>query len=106
METIKSIRMVYQIPCFFGGTKQGEDTTYNPSRKNIKKAFAYLKANPLNTAMWVDFGEYSWGMWFESEENARFGCVTVKSSNNYRPEVDTRFMSFDTVKREVYGCIK
>lgn len=104
---IKSLRVVYQTPCFFGGTKQTEDTTYYVSREKLKKAFSYLKSHPTTTAVWIDFGDHSWGVWFDSETDATYGKTAVKYSANGGVQINMMYeMPFDKLKHDVYEYLE
>lgn len=97
---IKSIRLVYQRKCIMGGSEQAEESTDNPTIDKLRKCFHQLALDPIGTAIHLDYGDYSKGIWFDSADDAMFAkCKVTYSTHN---ETDWDFIPFDKVKHEVY----
>lgn len=100
---IETLRVIYPAPTLFGGKKQMEDTSYYPTALQAKKAFAMLKKEPLETAIWINCGEFSYGYYFDSEDDAKYGKVTVKKSDNTKYSSECSCKPFSECKKEVYS---
>ena len=103
---IKSIRMIYDVPRFFGGTLQDDDITYTVTADKLKKCFAYIRAHAGDSAMWVDLGDHSYGVWFENVDDAKKALATVKYSANYELREDTFKENFSDIKKHIYSWLK
>lgn len=100
-----TLRIVYQTPAFFGGTKQTEDISYYPTKEKVQKCFALLKKEPLETAIWFTTEDQSIGFYFDSLNDSENEIVTVKTTSNKHYSTDYSKASIAKCRKTAYKLL-
>lgn len=103
---IKSIRFVYEVKTFYGNRKQVEDETTYVTEDLLRKSFRELKKNWSTTALWINYGNYSEGIIYDTQKDVEDGIVKFIQSSHNTHSTFSEYRDVNKVKSDVINDLR